>query len=66
VSDWQPGPKEHATDRFKAFNPEEREILRCLLEAHANAVSQIAIAIDVRPSEYLLYIERLESEVKQV
>lgn len=48
--------------RFANFNPEEREILRVLLQEHANAVSQIAIASEVRVSAYLLKVEALESE----
>jgi len=51
-------------NRFRRFSPEEREIMRCLLEAHANAVAQIAIAIDVRVFQYLWRVEQLENEVK--
>lgn len=51
-------------NRFMEFNPEEREILRILLQEHANAVSQIAITQQVRMFEYLSKIEALEAEVK--
>lgn len=50
-------------NRFAAFNPDEREIIRCLLQEHGNTVSQCAIALDVRVSAYLLAIEELEAEV---
>lgn len=52
--------------RFLAFNPEEREILRVLLESHANTVSQIACAaLGVRVADYLILIERLERECNE-
>ena len=50
-------------NRFAAFNPDEREIMRVLLQEHSNTVSQCAIALDVRVSAYLLAIEELEAEV---
>ena len=49
-------------NRFDAFNPEEREILRVLLTNHVNTVSEISVAVEVRTSEYTLLIERLERE----
>ena len=49
-------------NRFRAFNAEEREILRVLLEQHANTVSQIAIAGETRVAAYLVKIEQLEAE----
>lgn len=50
-------------NRFAAFNPDEREIMRVLLQEHSNTVSQCAIALDVRVAAYLLAIEELEAEV---
>ena len=53
-----------AENRFSKFNPEERLILGTLLQNHANTVAEIGLAMDVRCSEYLRVIERLENEAK--
>ena len=51
--------------RFAAFNPEEREILQRLIEAHLNTVSQIAVATETRVAPYLAKLEALEAECNQ-
>jgi FixJ family two-component response regulator len=51
-----------SVNRFDAFNPMEREVLRLLIEGHLNAISEIAMNIEVRVSEYTVVLERLERE----
>ena len=54
------------SNRFAGFNPEEKAILMHLLGEHANTVSQIAVATDVRVAAYLMKIESLENEIKMI
>ena len=54
------------TNRFAAFNPEERNVLLTLLQCHANTVSQIAARSEFRVAKYLLMIEELEHEAQSV
>ena len=54
------------SNRFAAFNPEEREILRILLQEHVNAVSEIAVKTESRVSAYLVSVEKLEDELLMV
>lgn len=58
-----PVPRDRTPNRFDAFNPDEREIMRVLLQEHSNAVSQCAIAMDVRVAGYLAAVEELEAEI---
>lgn len=51
-------------NRFREFNPEEKIILRVLLQNHANSVSEIALRTDVKVSKYLAKIEELETEIE--
>ena len=51
------------TNRFSAFNPDERHILETLLQEHRNAVSVIA-AGEHRVAAYLVAVERLEAEAR--
>ncbi len=56
-------------NRFDSFNPDEREILRLLLEYHLNLVSEIGhqrIKDNNRMLEYLLVLEKLEDEAKGI
>ena len=55
-----------SASRFKQFNPEERELLRVLLQEHANAVSQVAIATGARVAQYLVKVEALEAECNDI
>jgi hypothetical protein len=55
---------EKPANRFDAFDPIEREILRVLLNAHANAIGEISVATEARMSEYMVHIETLEQEAK--
>jgi hypothetical protein len=60
----EPMKTEKPANRFDAFDPIEREILRVLLNAHANAIGEISVATEARMSEYMVHIETLEREAK--
>jgi hypothetical protein len=60
----EPMKTERPANRFDAFDPIEREILRVLLNAHANAIGEISVATEARMSEYMVHIETLEREAK--
>jgi hypothetical protein len=49
-------------NRFEAFNPEERSILRVLLQSHADAVSDIALDNEIIAADYIAIIEALWKE----
>lgn len=51
--------------RFSAFNPDERTILRVLLESHLNSVSEIALRTETRVGSYLAVLEKLEAEIRE-
>lgn len=53
-------------NRFAKFNPLERDVIRILLQNHANSVSEIALYRDeVYVASYLAVIEALEKEVTE-
>ena len=54
-----------STNRFSAFSPEEKLILRVLLESHLNAVSEIACHTEKRVGCYLAMLEELEAEIRE-
>lgn len=57
--------KNNERSRFDVFNPQERAVLRVLLEMHLNTVSTIALVEEVRVAGYLLVLEKLEAECNQ-
>ena len=52
-------------NRFSKFNPDERSILRVLLNGHINQVSEISVDLGVRTAAYTVVLEELENELNE-
>jgi len=55
-------------NRFEKFSPQERTILRVLIQNHCNSVSEIALHSPNEPKIclYLAELEELETEIEEV
>lgn len=50
-------------NRWDAFNPEEKEAIRVLIQNHLNTISEISLHKDFRVIGYLDYLAKLEDEI---
>jgi hypothetical protein len=57
--------EEKPPSRFAAFNPDEREIMRVLLQEHGNTVAQIALSAETHMGAYIMVLEELEREINE-
>jgi len=55
--------KNEKKDRFYLLNPEEKEVLRVLIQNHLNTISEVSLHKDFRVTGYIDYLSELEHEL---
>lgn len=61
-------PIEKMTNRFSAFNPEEREVMLLVMQAHINTIGEVCATIEQREiyiGRYFVIFEDLIREISQ-